>query len=509
MSTSLGTTNEMLTYPQRSRVRQLLDDAYLERHTIDAEILRAQQDLNALYERRRQYPVYVSRLQTALAPHKDLPSEVLSEIFLKCFFFDDYRGIVPVTHFRRGPLFPWVLGQVCSRWRQIVLNDARLWASISFSGYDPRSVWMLQEAFKRSGRSPLRLDVCGRLDTSEYFVRDVTCPEAHRITHLRLNVSSEIFYDFLCLPPGLFIALEEVSVETSVKSRAAALHGVPNPSVFRGSFRLQNIEIMAPFELLPPTFLLLLGLSWHTLTHIDFLSIPIQLSIALTAVSQCTSLRGCCLALTADSFLKVVSPAASIRLPQLQSLLIQEYERNPDVLGEFLRPLMLPALEDFTFSLWERTLLEDLAPLTELAGIVDSWSRGPALRAELLYWGKNLAEVAGPLSFLTSIDAIHSVLPASGIRMMAQEQYLPRLLSLRASVACADMDGFIDMLKTRWERAVGWEGLQQQTGARVWAICSGSISVLGADYELISEFSREIREVLEETGVPGVEIYLS
>ena len=507
MSTNLGTTNETLTDPQRSHVRQLLNDTRLQRDTIDAEIRRTQERLTALYKQRRPYPAYTRRLQTALAPHKDLPPEVLSEIFWNCF--DDYGDgtVVPVSRFRRRPSLPvpWALGQVCSRWRQVVLNDSRFWAGIHLRGYNSCTVSMLQEAFKRSGRSPLRLDACGYQENGcNYFVRDVVCPQVHRITHLRLQVPSEIFYDFLCLPPGLLNALENVYVETFVDSDTAALQGVPDPSVFRRSFRLQRVEINVPLEIIPPTFLLLLGLSWRTLTHIEFMSIPIQLSIALAAVAQCTSLRECSLTLTNDVFLQA-SPADSIRLFHLRKLAIQEYQPNPDLLPEFLRPLVLPALEDFAFSLSERTSLGDLAPLAELAGIVDSWSRGPALRAELHYWGKHLAEVVGPLSFLTSIDAGCSALPASGIRMMAQEQYLPRLSSLRTSVACADMDGFIEMLKTRWERAVGREGVQRQTGA----IRSGRIFVVGADYEVISGLSRKIREVQEEMGMLDAKIDLS
>ena len=311
MSTNLGTTNETLSNPQRSRTRQLLMDLHLKRDTIDAEIRRTQEHLTELYERHRQYPMYVSRLQTALALHRSLPDEVLSVIFLSSF--DAYGAVV---HSCRGPLLPWVLGQVCKRWRWIVLNDRRLWAGIRFRGYDARSVLMLQEAFKRSGRSPLRLDAGGcQGDPSEHFGRDVICPAAHRITHLRLHVSSKMFRDFLCLPPSLFAALEHVSVDTSDPSDTAALQGVPDPSVFRGSFRLRHIEIAAPIERLPPTFLLLLGLSWRTLTYIRFRSNPIQLSIALTAVAQCTSLRECHLTLMSDSIVEVVSPTAIICLP--------------------------------------------------------------------------------------------------------------------------------------------------------------------------------------------------
>jgi len=115
-------------------------------------------------------------------------------------------------------------------------------------------------------------------------------------------------------------------------------------------------------------------------------------------------------------------------------------------------------------------------------------SRGPALRSQLSYDGREyLEEMAGHLPFLTSINGYLSLLPASGIRMMAQEQYLPKLESLTVEVACADMEAFIDMLKTRWERAFVRQ--QQQPGASAYTIRSCTIDVLGADEESISSLS--------------------
>jgi len=223
----------------------------------------------------------------------------------------------------------------------------------------------------------------------------------------------------------------------------------------------------------------------------------------------CTSLHEYRLVLMDDGFLKVAFPAASICLPHLRKLVIREVGAGPNVLAKFIRPLVLPALQDFDLDILERNSPADIATLADLAPIVEGWSTSsdPALCSTLGYCGRHLEEIAGHLPFLTSIEAYLGVLPASGIRMMTQEQYLPKLVSLSVEVACADMEAFIDMLKTRWARSVVRQ--QQQPGASAYMIRSGTIDILGADGEALSSFSRKIREVLEEMQVSGVQIGLS
>ena len=245
------------------------------------------------------------------------------------------------------------------------------------------------------------------------------------------------------------------------------------------------------------------------MTHINFKETSIQVSIVHELMKLCTSLHECDLGLATDIFFAVAFPAVSIRLPHLRKLFVQEDGPDPNVLAKFIRPLVLPILEDFDFYLWDRTSLADTAPLAELAPIIEGWamSRDSALRSQLSYFGNYLTEIVEHLPFLTSIDAYSSVLPASGIRMMTQEQHLPKLALLEVEVACADMEAFIDMLKTRWTRTV----LQQQhPGASVYMIRSVTICVSGSgdNGESISSFSRKILEVQEELGVSGVEIHL-
>ena len=129
------------------------------------------------------------------------------------------------------------------------------------------------------------------------------------------------------------------------------------------------------------------------------------------------------------------------------------------------------------------------------------------LRSKLDYHGPDLEEIAGHLPFLTSLDVHHSILPASVIRMMTQEQFLPKLASLRVAVACMDMEAFIDMLKTRWARSVVQQQ-QQQPGVTSYMICYCEINLSGANKESMSSLSSRILQIQEETGVSGVEIDL-
>ena len=82
---------------------------------------------------------------------------------------------------------------------------------------------------------------------------------------------------------------------------------------------------------------------------------------------------------------------------------------------------------------------------------------------------------------------------------MAQEQYLSKLESLCVGVAWANMEAFVDMLKTRWAWTVVQQ--QQQPGASAYMIRSGTIRVFGADDESISLLSSRILQVQGELGV--------
>jgi len=121
------------------------------------------------------------------------------------------------------------------------------------------------------------------------------------------------------------------------------------------------------------------------------------------------------------------------------------------VLNEFLRPLVMPNLQQFGFYLQEGP--DIVSTLTELTAIVNGLSR-PNLVSKILYVGKSeLTKVTSVLPFVTSLG-IQSVLPSSEIRIMAQKDHLPNLTSLVSKVDYTNLDAFIDMLETRRVRGV-------------------------------------------------------
>ena len=514
---------------EQSRVRGLLQGIENELETVNTQIARAQEYVLFLQAKQAGYIEDMAKLRPAIAPHKSLPSEMLVEIFLQYAAeiaekvirnpgFYGYYGLAP---------FPWVLGQICSRWRRIALAEPRIWSIIGLSAADQDDLPMLNEAFRRGGKSPLWLSArdtapafpdsfepdCARGVHYDDFLRDVVCSQSKRITRLCLLILDETFDHFLSLPSDSFPVLETTQLEVvgggdSQNNEFPRIHN-SDVSVFRGAARLRwiDIDISAPWldVATPAYFPMNLGLCWPQLTHFNFLDISIQVSVAHELMKLCTSLHDCFLRLMTDVSLKVAFPVASIHLPHLQYLVVNEAGPYSIVLAKFVRPLVLPALQDFHFSLSSRTLPTDIA---FLADIIKGWStsRGPALRSELNYDGPHLEEITEHLPFLTSINAYQSVLLASMIRMMTQEQYLPNLASLSAGVACADMEAFIDMPKTRWARSVVRR--QQQPGASVYVIRFGNIRVLGADDESISSLSSKILQVQEEVGVSGIKIYL-
>jgi len=182
----------------------------------------------------------MKKLLPAIAPHKSLPPEILVEIFLH-YAADIAEQVIYGTEpsDRRLSQFPWVLGHICSRWRQIALAEPRIWGTIGVNGNLP----MLNEAFRRGGQSRLWLSVKegenGRY-THDVFLRDVICSQSKRITDLSLSVWDETFERFLTLPSDSFPVLEAFQLE-----RTVGYSCLPDSDacVFQGATRLRRIDI--------------------------------------------------------------------------------------------------------------------------------------------------------------------------------------------------------------------------------------------------------------------------
>ena len=310
--TGIGTTNKILSGLQRTRVLDLLKGSESEIHNLDAEILRVQGHLASLQAKRARYEAHTKKLRIAVAPHKYLPPEILAEVFLRCLPPDGRLGIL-----RRSPRplpAPWVLGHVCSRWRQIALGEKRLWDSIYYEGNSRRHVVLLKEAFKHSGPSSLQLEARESGDKLfKPFFREVVRPELRRITSLFLAIEEMTFKEFLLLPSGLLDGLECVKIHISP---GVGYRSLPPATVFQKAHRLRRVTIPL-FRCHSP---LDLALPWDQLTYLALTTEDIELTGLLKALSLCMNLCECYLYPWPDSKRLPVFPPASIQPPHLRKL---------------------------------------------------------------------------------------------------------------------------------------------------------------------------------------------
>ncbi|KAG6872422.1 hypothetical protein C0995_009819 [Termitomyces sp. Mi166 len=162
-------------------------------------------------------PEHISRLSIALAPHKRLPIELLEYTF-RSYFASEYSLQLPPVR-SQGP---WVLGQVCRRWRQLSRSIRDLWyAAISFDINDDgfntyhavdMSLNQLKcavELFPEIGY----ICVAAYRDYDVFIAARPLIPYLHRVSELSWNVQSEpVRKSIEIFPPEAFSSLETLKI---------------------------------------------------------------------------------------------------------------------------------------------------------------------------------------------------------------------------------------------------------------------------------------------------------
>ncbi|ESK83598.1 hypothetical protein Moror_12059 [Moniliophthora roreri MCA 2997] len=140
-------------------VLQYLRGTQEEMRTCEAEMMRLIEGIIELEKKRRGLQKSVDQYHSLLNPLHKIPTEILSSIFMFCCEKNELSV--------RSKLPPvMALSTVCGRWRDIILSDPALWASLSILTDHEHSVisdaWLLPviELFmQRSKQSPISLDL--------------------------------------------------------------------------------------------------------------------------------------------------------------------------------------------------------------------------------------------------------------------------------------------------------------------------------------------------------------
>ncbi|KAF9061803.1 hypothetical protein BDP27DRAFT_1234582, partial [Rhodocollybia butyracea] len=163
--TDAFTTNHSATLSERAQILGLLERPQERLKQMNSEISRLKQQVEALVAQRAVIHKFIRAHRALLAPIRRLPVEVLSEIFLFCLPVD--RN--PVRSVKEAPL---LLTRICRRWRDIALENPRLWTGIHIFVPDiynmpkdeRRRIFEMRTAgweawLKRSGALPVSLSL--------------------------------------------------------------------------------------------------------------------------------------------------------------------------------------------------------------------------------------------------------------------------------------------------------------------------------------------------------------
>lgn len=192
-------SNEPLLDSTRTEIEAALAEDTQDVANINARILQTRRDLADLFKRRAQKEQNIEDYHLMLQPHRRLPPDVLSEIFL-CLVNENIEEDEAESSFDPERTL-WVLPHVSRQWQAVSLTYSRLWATVrlvkaDFVPYREDSDKMSNEAFmlgtqlQRSGTHPLlvSIDSGGRRFTPGHHILHVLCPTSIRWKGLHCSI---------------------------------------------------------------------------------------------------------------------------------------------------------------------------------------------------------------------------------------------------------------------------------------------------------------------------------
>ena len=211
--------------------------------------------------------------RAVLSPVRRVPTEIWEEIFAYCGEQTD--GLctpVDPCHIRIDE-FPWVLGRVCSRWREITMKYPALWTNvrINLKNYylcdSRRQLEPMETVIRRSKMIPIDLVIESDPNVAQATVTGV----ARLLFDLRDKIKSLRF-----VVPFEHFQLMEVEIKPSALTVLKKLHIVFLPpeynwsknyfvNVFATALQLKNVMVVSGRQCVPDE----LNLPWSQLEVMD------------------------------------------------------------------------------------------------------------------------------------------------------------------------------------------------------------------------------------------------
>ncbi|CAK5270001.1 unnamed protein product [Mycena citricolor] len=341
------------TPPEGAQAR--LDALRAEVSRLDDTLVLLATLLSEVQSQRQAHLDAVAELQTALSPIRRLPPELLAHVFMLCAAATPKTGR-SILNARSAPM---LLGQVCSRWREVLHATPSLWSTVvlhttpglarKFDEGDLRTI------FQFSQMLPVDVAIYGRDSVDMEWFWD-----AHtRLQHLRLETTG-----IHALPASCRTTLPLLASVTLIILHESNPLSLPLLGQFRRSPRLTSLRLESPKvvgDILDVSF------PWSQLTYLD-LHLPLPVLTARNVVAQCSSLQHCrlkgLLGVATDE--KERTPNPGVTLPSLCSL---QFLLPGAATSIFLRSFTLPALKSLAIenAPWLFPVLRDLQARSRFA----------------------------------------------------------------------------------------------------------------------------------------------
>ncbi|KAF9457612.1 hypothetical protein BDZ94DRAFT_1272691 [Collybia nuda] len=262
-----------------------------------------------------------------------IPPEIITEIFL---LVCNERVFIPI------PLhgYPWTLGHICSRWRQILWNSPSIWNTLTI-GYRYPSVPI--NPAPRLFISNILEDILSKISgVISLFVLDgyigrvtsTVFENMDRFHELSVHgISPEMLLSLFQLPAYSFVNLEELTLSSTIHERnldfvASSLETAP---------KLRSVTLQIASQVYIPSFF---KLPWSIMEHISVTTVPTPPLVIWSIFRTSPCLLSCYFNIDVKMDIPTTS---NIIIPNLSMLDLE----TDDVFDwdSFFRPLVAPSLE--------------------------------------------------------------------------------------------------------------------------------------------------------------------
>ncbi|KAK0187578.1 hypothetical protein F5146DRAFT_716465 [Armillaria mellea] len=392
---------------------------------LQQRISTTRETLQALLEEQTRQMKDLADAKALLNPIRKLPQDVLIKIFSACVpthiddmiyaFPDEYDSLNT-----KNP--PWVLSQVCARWRRATLATPALWSCISLAMdkyvNHMECIFRFSILVARTGTHPLMVCIDADADFSRHPLLAMVLPTSSRWTDLSVTAPLPSFLPFNNISHALpLLQFLDIRVTGAPGTGSESTH-VVRGFAYAPNLRWLNLDDQTmPAGLTPFSQWLRLPMDSEKVSRLNAFTTPADAASLLEWPGAKNTKEFCLSMLTSPCLVQQIVNVPMIRHTLLQNLSVTEdaSECTPGSIAELVSHLCLPALQKLTLIYKEGTMilptidhdttpvLTDLEILSDPPAVLDEHSL-----IDMLRWTLRLRHLKLAVRF-TSPGVFHAL----------------------------------------------------------------------------------------------------